>query len=476
MAKNEQERQRSQNVDTTTLSPTLDLVIDKFVRFTNPDVMRDLLQCCLPISWLGNRTIVGCTITDSRFKTYRKETSWHKSMLAVCYELRMVDPCKLGTVVEIFYAKVYIQGRGQHEWERLKQRQDVRNSRSQSVAYLPALDMIVWRFPADPVLSHLWELFDPALVAAYLPSAYRSLDGQHDENVHSEYIMAPSAKALKYRPEVRCTARVDLQTTSLVAKSFCGDEGATVYSRMLYFWEQAHAEPGSIAVPQPLGYVPEIKTLWLAYVEGDSLQNVISGTNCGQYLAKVALGLTTIHQSNFAKLDVITISDLLEEFIKKTGKLSRACPLYADQLEALAHTMQTRADHLSPAPHRVIHGDFHIDQLLVQGKDVVILDFCGLAWGDPEQDLAEFIVALHFYGFTQEMVRLIAGTLIDAYNSSVDWQIEMARLRWHAHYEYVNRLYRHYQEQRPGWMNQLHDCLSNVQIVDRLLPILGLAD
>ncbi len=428
-----------------------------FAPYTDPEKLRGLLQDRGDELFGRRVTVASCTVIDSRYKTYQKSSSWPKSTLSICYRVSLVEP----EDSIIFYAKVYLDGRSRAEWERLKPTSgsDVRHA----VIYLPTLDMIVWRFPYDPSILHLPEILLPERVRHHLPFD-RLPPGLSDP----ADLTNVTVELVKYYPEKCCTARHRLQwqgsdarasrMLTVYGKTYSNERGRAVHERLQHFWDTA-----AFKVPQPLGYNGTIQTVWTLGIEGLPLAEVVDRLNYKHYLGQVGRCLAAVHASDLGG-EAITVAELLADCIKKIDKLSLACPPCAAQLAAAAPALQRVGERLEARsrPGRTLYGDFHIGQMLAHGSDVYFFDLDSFAVGDPERDLAEFIVSLLFYEVEPQLVCLMTLALVESYRVSVSWKIEIDRLYWYALVEYVTRAYGFYRQQRPGWAGALQRSLTNL--------------
>lgn len=434
-----------------------------FAAYTDAEQARQLLQDSSAELFGRRVTLTSCTVIDSLYKTYAKRSSWPRSTLSVCWRLGLAEPEDSA----ILYAKVYLEGRSLAEWQRLDP--------PPTAIHLPAHDMIVWRFPHDPSMPHLAEAVLPQRVRHHLPydQLPPGLDGPAD-------LLHVSAEPLKYHPEHCCTVRYRLQWRSadalappqvlvIFGKTYRDDSGRAAHQRLQHCWRTM-----ALKSCRPLGYDETIRTVWSLCVEGLPLVQVITRANHAPYLGLLGRSLAAVHASNpvdLGTLGAVAVSELLADCIKKLDKLSRACPPCAEPLALLvapALAMGRRLAAGAPAGC-ALHGDFHIDQVLAHDGDVWLFDFDSFALGDPEQDLAEFIVALMFHGFEPDFVRAMALTLVQSYCAAAHWTLRPDCLRWYAQVEYVTRAYRFYRQQRPGWERAVQQAVSNLHGLDAVL-------
>jgi hypothetical protein len=351
----------------------------------------------------------------------------------------------------LFYIKAFLGGRSREACERLSGGVATCSQRGRRVRHIPELDVILWRFPDDPELRSLTELMDPETVRHHLPAqSLSSIMG-------SQPFRVLDIEIVNYRPEIRCTNRYQVLSRrhdhpfTIFGKTYREGEGRHLIGRWEYFWDRSLREPDSMAVARPLGYTPAVSTLWQLGVEGTPLHQVLDETNFSHYLAATAKGLATLHHSGIPGLAAHSPEDHLTEVRKKLQKLSAAIPHLAGTLGTIARHLEQTAPHPSEIPFRPIHWDFHIQQLLASKGTLVFCDLDELVIGDPVQDLANFIVDLHFRNFHRQFVRLLSGELCRTYRQHVPWDVPAERLAWHACIQFVNKAYRHYLRFAPGF-------------------------
>lgn len=361
----------------------------------------------------------------------------------------------------IAYAKVFREGRSQDEYKRQMNRPWVPPPIGQAITHFPDHDMIVWVFPNDPGLPQLAALMDVEQVVSYFPTEVRSLIETTQRNLNKV-----KSKIVNYRPEVRCVIKYELhrpidgEPLILFGKTFYNGAGKELYQRMKHFWERSLSQSGSLSVAQPLGYSEAVNTTWQRGIHGVPLVTILDEKNYQEHLERVTRGLASLHESEVPDLTTSTIGDHLREVRKKVNKLSQGAPHVSTDLHALARNLEETAPLQEEIPHRPIYWDFHINQLLACDKRVVFFDLDELVIGDPLQDVANFMVDLHFRNFDPSFVRRLISMFFLAYRQNVDWAVPVARLNWHARIQFLNKAYRHYTQQKPDWLNVLESVLA----------------
>lgn len=425
--------------------------MQEFELFTDPARMRLIFQQHLPGFDRGDWLINDCQLLWSRYKTYLKARSRSKSFLCACYQLSITDPHSQEQDRQILYAKACLEGRSQEEFQRATALSLALPRFGRPLVHLPELDLVVWAFPNDPQLLHLAEVIQPQRVIRHLP--YHCLPAGFNTPKNLGRI---EVEVIHYYPEQRCTTRYQLQAKEsgqalcLFGKTFRADEGREIYRRMAYLWQKSLAEPDGFIVAQPLEYNDKIKTIWQANQPGTPLIRLINRTNYQPLLKAVAQGLVSLHQSELASPVKKTFNDHLTEVRAKIDKLGLACPMFIEPLGVLLRDLEKSAPDLALTPERLIYGDFHLRQLSASGDRIVFFDFDEFALGDPMQDLANFMVDLHFHHFESDLVKRMATTLAEAYRvrANGDWSPD--RLCWHLRLQFITRAYRFYRQQKPN--------------------------
>lgn len=438
--------------------------MEPFESFQDPNKMRGLLQDHLPEFSSGNLLISSCEIDYLLLKKSFKEDFQHKAVLGVGCELQVTDRFTQRHGRLKLYGKAYLGGRSEKIFKSLPPVPLSPPSFGEPLVHLPDLDMIIWAFPNDPELRHLPKLLDLKAAQEHIP--YQACLGQ--ELCSSENLKVLSATMVRYKPELRCTIRYDLEgetrntpkVFSIFAKTFADDQSATIYQRAEYFWEQSLNNSGEFFVAKPLGLSEGINTVWQTAVSGRPLIEIINQANFQEILNSVAKGLALFHKSTLAINTKSRLDDRLEEVRKRLAKIYQTFPECRDSLQSLLVTLETWATEFSPFQETLIHGDFHLEQLHMADGQIVLFDFDDLALGDPLQDVADFMAQLHFYTFDPDLVKHMAVSFVQSYTEYVDWEVPRERLDWHMRIQYIRKACREFLQQQPSSANRMEYFLT----------------
>ena len=411
--------------------------------------MKAVLSERLPLLFQEGGAITSCHVQHVRYSPKKKPEN---ASLAACYHLRVRDGNAQRERLVILYCKAFRNGRSQKEIDTLAQQSAGIQAPHGLPYHFRDLDLLVWVFPEDPAIPHLPDVSDPERVTEHFPysSLPKGLDGAGD-------IRSVEVEVVNYRPELRCTTRYDLrwgmadqsEDLTIFGKTFRNGEGRDVYARSEYLWKRFSGVDEDVLFAQPLGYTSEVQTLWQLGVEGTPLCSVIEEANCDSYLRTIAKGLAMIHNSDLSGLPTWTLDKHLTEVDKKIEKLRRAAPSMVDELDLLTQLVHHDAPNPSDIQFRPMYWDFHVNQLLAHDGKIAFFDFDELAVGDPLQDLANFIVDLHFRDVSPFPAQRMAKSLYDSYRSQVKWDVPIDRVSWHATVQFINKAYRSYVQQWP---------------------------
>ncbi|BDC52110.1 hypothetical protein F183_A44250 [Bryobacterales bacterium F-183] len=336
------------------------------------------------------------TILDVHYKTYRKQKSWSKS-----------------------HVTVTTSWNGALEVERW----------SASDAGVRA----GWRFPSDPVVPWMAEAVDPTRVVKHLPFPADRV---------------ASIEILNYRPENRCVARYRIlaagQERIVYGKTYSDDRGLRVHERL-----EALAQRGLLPAPS-LGYSPAIRTVFQAAYNGVPLRNQ---ENRAALLHLAGARLAELHASGIVSSARFTLAEMHADMAKKLAKLAVVCPNLADRLQLISHRLGVGLATLPAHQPCVVHGDFHIRQLMVRdGRDVALFDLDEIGVGDPAEDLGHFLADLRGDGFDSDFVRSAEIALLEGYRAvGTSVTIHPQRLRWHTAHQLLTRAYRSLLQLKPDF-------------------------
>ncbi len=402
---------------------TLDSCLD-------PEAMRPLLQQALPGA--AGRGVV---VDRLRVLSARRNASRHRNPhpLTLRYEAEVHDDATGAADTLQLYGKVYRGGAS------AQARQDA------PALHLPQLDMLLWRWPADPGLPQLAHLLDPEQTRRWWGQPARAVS------------------ALRYEPEQRATLcysrdAANANDRQLYVKTFSDARGEALLRRFTHFHEQSARDRGSPAVARPLGYCAQTRAFWQAPASGIPLQQALAGRDGAALPGRLAQALVAVHAAPHALAGVQAhdTAHWLMEVRRRGKKVSRAAPHLGSRVVRLADAIEQSAALLPRSPLTVIHGDFHAGQAWLDGERVVLFDFDEFAMGDPMEDVAAFLARLR----TLTADPLFAARFLAAYEQIAPAQYCRYRLQWHRVVQQMLQVSRAFVFQVPDWRAELERRLT----------------
>lgn len=378
-----------------------------------------------------------------------------------------------------------------------------------ALSHLPVLDLLVWAWPNDPALPQLPDLVQPARVKAHLPEGVTSpsssaLAGQgsdqgsgvgprrvpamapgswaHRPSGHPDAGAGPvlHVERLRYRPEQRATLRYTLgehgagPRRTVVAKTFADDRAAVLDARFRHFWHAARHDPWAPAVAEPLGVDAATRTLWQAEARGQPLVQAWRRGDGAAGLAAVGRALARLHATDPSVLqlpDAATrgLSHWLAELPLRHKKIARAAPELAGRAAAVVDALARAAARLPARARMPMHGDFHPEQVWLDGPRAVFFDFDEFTLGDPMEDLAQFIVKLEQLPLPPSTLRAGIEALCRGY-ADAGGTLCGAQLAWYRSLQALLQTTRAFVFQAPGWRDTLPARLARTEALLQEIP------
>jgi hypothetical protein len=202
-------------------------------------------------------------------------------------------------------------------------------------------------------------------------------------------LATPGRQAVvRYRPYRRCTVRFD----GGYAKAFADRRGRRLVHEGGRLWAAAERGELAFAVPRPEWYDPTDRTLWQSRVRGRPVGSVRLDSEAARRMGYCLASLAT---ADLKPQTVLTAKAAVGRSARLASCLVRSVPgTKPDVRELLA---RLRRAHAASAPARrlaPVHGNPHPGQWLDGAAGLGLVDFDGLALGEPELDVAAVLTAL----------------------------------------------------------------------------------
>lgn len=410
------------------------------------DQLRQALQFALRAGSEAAPSIDRLQVLKARRSTSRQR---HPHPITLWLEAQVREPQRSG--VQRLYGKAYRHGASAQALAKAQCTATTQPAFGVPVAHVAELDMLLWAWPNDPVLTQLPRLLQADALRSYLPA---SVSGRAD---------APQIEVLRYEPERRATLRYRWHDTVVYGKTFCDERAAVLHQRFQHFWALSRADATAPTVAEPLGFDASTRTLWQAAAQGQPLLDLAGGADGPAHFAAVGRALACLHQAPLGSSSSRPLAHWVTELGRRCNKISRTAPDSTERARAVTETLRRAADRLPATPLGLIHGDCHPDQMWIDRGRVLLFDFDEFSLGHPMEDLAEFCVKLEQAALPPGTRQSLQAALLGAYREAAPQHYCAPTLAWHRAMQSLLQASRAFVFQRPGWTQELQQHLARTE-------------
>lgn len=278
----------------------------------------------------------------------------------------------------------------------------------QAVLYQPRVGWLCLKhFPHDPGLTTL-----PSVLA-----------------------MPGQPKVLRYRPEKRCMLRFNSDSPDAIqfAKVFADDRGAAIHAASLALWQAAQQGELEFAVARPIAWDAATRTLWQGAVPGQPLVAQLLAPTGPALAERMGRAAASITRSTLCPQQTTTGKQQLQRSTKYVDYLRAFFPALRPALDFLLMRLTALHEATGATTLRPIHGAPHAHQWLIDGTRLGLVDFDGLALGDPELDVATFMAELDFEDWARAPIAAINAHFLAGYQAVAGPLDERLLAAYHAH-------------------------------------------
>ena len=200
---------------------------------------------------------------------------------------------------------------------------------------------------------------------------------------------------VRHKPGRRCLLRYELRVGSgptrhrehVYGKTFASERGSRVFQTLRTIAGVRPWGP-SVAVGEPIAYLPSLRLLLQHEVEGvPSRPALLAGDE--QLAAQIAEALHTLHDSAVCLERNHGLEDELATLANRVASSRAGRP---------AHRCLAVVENAFERPFgwrlRPIHRDFYHEQVLVSSSGLALIDFDDAAMSEPAVDVANFLAHL----------------------------------------------------------------------------------
>lgn len=228
-----------------------------------------------------------------------------------------------------------------------------------------------------------------------------------------------SPRVARYHPGDRCTVRGGSGPEARFVKVFSGAaEEVDDQEDARHRWAAARSGLLSFAVAEPHGWQERTRSSWYGVVPGSPLEPHLSGREAPDLVRRVGDSLGELAVSGLRPARVDDASHQLARTRRQLGRAAEAVPTLAEDLDRVLDRLSRAHGVLGPRPLVPIHGAAHLGQWLVDERGRLgLIDFDRFALGEPEFDLATFLVELHAVSAVRGTGDHLGERLLDGFRS-----------------------------------------------------------
>jgi tRNA A-37 threonylcarbamoyl transferase component Bud32 len=202
------------------------------------------------------------------------------------------------------------------------------------------------------------------------------------------------------------------------------------YRALVSLWPQ-FGNAANFSLPQPLDYFSDLPALVMERVKGASLQQLFGKivvmpsrrrslvSTCertGRWLSHLHVATSIVPgKLNVEEKLVHATANLAK--LESMGFSSELCRQCADFLNRQADRVA-----LAETKMALVHGDFTVDNVMVDGDRIVALDLTGRDHNAIEHDLATFLNSLRLLRMTMPTPRALLDRCGDAFSGRIFWR------------------------------------------------------
>ena len=283
----------------------------------------------------------------------------------------------------------------------------------------------------DPGIPTLLEVLNSLTARTYLEPALAD---------HARAIEDIRFQILKHHPGKRCTVKISARTPTgwrdVIGKVYAEDR-SDVYRAMHEISRTGFGPDETLAIPQPIAYVPALRLLLQEKIGGPRVKEIVltgderARTEASERCARWLVKFHAVAPRSGRVLDLTSEMDAAERWSQAIVGLGGRLPRLARGLSRRLHeeAASVRRRELCAG-----HGSYNCNQIVLTESRTITFDWDGCDVADPSRDVARFIVALQrqafkYFGSIQAL-DTAAGVFLRTYQTESPFDVS-ATLSWY---------------------------------------------
>ena len=258
---------------------------------------------------------------------------------------------------------------------------------AQPAFYAPALDLLFQVFPTDHALPSLPVAVDGTAMVPVLASALAPRAG-------GARLQSATAHVMRYKPGRKCLLRYDLAwcdgaPTTAPRVVWARVARRAKFERTLNILSQLYPLAAGLGfeLPTPLGVVPDLAMELFGAVAGVVLMDLVQDAEFPALCRRVGECLCRFHGLPLEMETVLDLAAQVARLEEDAAAFRWMLPADRERIAAIERELIARLRARAPSRRRLIHGDFHGNNVLVADGRLVLLDFEDCSMGEPADDV-----------------------------------------------------------------------------------------
>jgi aminoglycoside phosphotransferase len=339
-------------------------------------------------------------------------------------------------------------------------------------AYLAEERIVVAAYPNDLRIGRLDRMLDPSKLRRLLRAALRS----PTLKLTSARNAAAPVRVISYKPERSCLVRCTLRPSNLdsdlpdivFARMYHNERGEHVYRGMLDLWQyRSQHHGGKLSVARPLAYDHEKKLLVQGAVAGAPMTNLIHDERFIDCAGMAARSLVAIHRTPTKVTRERCNQRSLQSHTGAAKAIRRIDADVGESLGKLIHLLQDSLPAPTDSETDLVHGDFSLNQLMVDAESLSIIDFDQVGVGDGYADIGTFLARLDKQVFEGRIpvaqARRAAAAFRRSYEAESGTPLADERVNWYMALAMTGMVLSTRKNLKPGWRSRVDYCSSRAE-------------
>jgi hypothetical protein len=202
------------------------------------------------------------------------------------------------------------------------------------------------------------------------------------------------ATVVRYRPGKRCTLRVERAGRVRFAKVYEPGAAEAAHADARELWQARRRGELGFRVSRPGRFDPGLQAVWHGGIAGEPVRERLRSGDGEELAGRLGRAAGTLQRATIRPRARRGRRAEFERTRRRCAELERRVPELGEEIRRLLGPLEALFADARPSQPRPVHGALHASQWLDGDEGVVLLDYDGLALGDPELDAATFLADL----------------------------------------------------------------------------------